>query len=114
MVVEDEMLIRLEVADLLADEGYAVVEVASAEQALARLSDAVSLVVTDVHMPGGMDGFALARTVARDRPDIALVVVSARVKPAAADLPDGAVFIARPFLESRMRAAVRRAAGRWG
>jgi CheY-like chemotaxis protein len=114
MVVEDEMLFRLEVADLLAEEGYSVIEVASAEQALARLTDAVSLVVTDVHMPGGMDGLSLARAIARDRPDVALVIVSARVKLTSADLPHGAEFVGRPFLESRIRVAVRRVAVRHG
>lgn len=106
LVVEDEMLFRLEVVDLLEGEGYAVVEAGSAAQALSRLDDAMSLMVTDIRMPGGMDGLALVREVARRRPDMAVVVVSAQVTPRPGELPAGTPFVGRPFLESSIRAAI--------
>lgn len=106
LVVEDEMLFRLDIRDLLEAEGYAVVEAGTAAQALERLDDAVSLMVTDIRMPGAMDGLALVREVARRRPDMAVVVVSAQVTPRPGELPDGVPFVARPFLERRMREAV--------
>ncbi|XYD12535.1 response regulator (plasmid) [Methylobacterium sp. NMS12] len=77
LVVEDEMLFRLEVRDLLEAECYAVVEASNSAQALDRLVDRLVLVVTDVRMPGRLDGLALAREVARRRSDVAVVVVSA-------------------------------------
>jgi two-component system, response regulator PdtaR len=106
LVVEDEMLCRLEVRDLLEADGYAVVEAGNAAQALERLDDTVGLVVTDVRMPGPMDGLALAREVMRRRPDMAVVVVSALVAPRPGDLPDGIPFVARPYLESRLHEAI--------
>ena len=106
LVVEDEMLRRLEVRDLLEADGYAVVEAGNAAQALERLDDAVGLVVTDVRMPGPMDGLALAREVMRRRPNMAVVVVSALVAPRPGDLPDGIPFVARPYLESRLHEAI--------
>ncbi len=106
LVVEDEMLCRLEVRDLLEAEGYAVVEAGNAAQALERLDDTVGLVVTDVRMPGAMDGLALAREVMRRRPDMAVVVVSALVAPRPGDLPAGIPFVARPYLESRLHEAI--------
>ncbi|MBE7200001.1 MAG: response regulator [Parafilimonas terrae] len=109
VVAEDEILFRLEVAEILEEEGYAVIEAVSAAQALERLDASVSLLVTDVRMPGAMDGFALAHEVSRMRPDVAVVVVSAQVTPGSGDLPDGVAFVGRPFLESRIRAAVRAA-----
>lgn len=109
LVAEDEILFRLEVADILEDEGYVVVQVANAVRALESLDASVSLLVTDVRMPGAMDGLALAHAVSRLRPDVAVVVVSAQVNPAAGDLPEGVAFVGRPFLESRIRAAVRAA-----
>ncbi|MEE7493390.1 hypothetical protein MOTC310_24220 [Methylobacterium oryzae] len=109
LVVEDEMLFRLDVRDLLEAEGYAVVEAGNAAQALERLDHGVVLVVTDVRMPGRMDGLAFAREVTRRRPDVAVVVVSAQVTPRPGDLPDYVPFVERPFLESYFRDAVHRA-----
>ncbi len=67
------------------------------------------LVVTDVHMPGRMDGLALAREATRRRSDVAVVVVSAQVTPQPGDLPDQVPFVKRPFSENRFREAVDRA-----
>lgn len=112
LVVEDEVLFRMEVVDLLAAEGYEAVEAANAAQALERLDAGMSLIVTDIHMPGALDGLALAHAVAERRPNVAIVVVSARVAPAPAELPDGVVFVGRPFSESQFVAAIRRATER--
>ncbi len=109
LVVEDEMLFRLEARDLLEAEGYAVVEASNAAQALERLGDGVVLVVTDARMPGQMDGLVLASEVARCRPDVIVVVVSAQVTPRPGDLPDHVPFVVRPYPESRFRAALDRA-----
>lgn len=109
LVVEDEMLFRLEVRDLLEADGYTVIEAGNAAQALERLDGSVSLMVTDVRMPGAMDGLALVSDVATRRPDIAIVVVSAQVFPQPGELPDNVPFVSRPFLESRMLASVREA-----
>lgn len=106
LVVEDEMIFRLEVRDLLEAEGYAVVEAGNADQALERLVGAVSLMVVDIRMPGAMDGLALAREVDRRRPDVALVVVSALSAPKPGDLPGNIPFVARPFLERRLHEAI--------
>lgn len=106
LVVEDEMLFRLEVRELLEAEGYIVVEAGNAGQALERLDGAVTLMVTDVRMPGAMDGLMLVHEVIRRRPDMAVVVVSAQVTPRPGDLPDHVPFVGRPFLESHIREAI--------
>lgn len=109
LVVEDEMLFRLEVRDLLEAKGYAVVEAGNAAQALERLDGTVTLMITDVRMPGTMDGLALAREVTRLRSDVAVVVVSAQVTPRPEALPGHVPFVERPFIESRFHAAIDRA-----
>ncbi|GJD35695.1 Regulator of RpoS [Methylobacterium aerolatum] len=109
LVVEDEMLFRLEVRDLLEAKGYAVVEAGNAAQALERLDGTVTLMITDVRMPGTMDGLALAREVIRRRSDVAVVVVSAQVTPRPEALPGHVPFVERPFIESRFHAAIDRA-----
>ena len=65
LVVEDEVLIRLHVAEELREAGFPVLEAADAGEALAILGhvDGVELIATDLRMPGELDGLALARQV---------------------------------------------------
>lgn len=65
-VAEDELLLRMEAADTLADAGYTVLGVTTADDALRFLEDkaGIDLLFTDVNMPGALNGFDLARDVA--------------------------------------------------
>lgn len=82
LVVEDEVLIRMDVADYLRDNGFQVVEAANAAEAVAVLSSTttVDLVFTDVQMPGAMDGLGLARWIRQHRPGLPIVVTSGRLR----------------------------------
>lgn len=90
LVVDDEELVRLSTADMLADLGYAVVEAGSAEAALDLIEKglAFDLLVTD-HLMAGMTGTELARAVRSRRGDLPVLVVSgyADVEGIAPDLP---------------------------
>ncbi|HWV01057.1 MAG TPA: response regulator [Devosia sp.] len=109
LVVEDEPLIRLGLASVIEEAGYEVVEAANASEAI-RVLEAnadVSLVLTDVDMPGGMDGVRLAHYV-RDRwPPVQLIVISGKVGVSAAHLPSGARFISKPYQEPVLLGAMR-------
>jgi CheY-like chemotaxis protein len=75
LIVEDEVLMRLVLADYLRSCGYRVVEANTADEAVTILSktdETVDIVFSDVQMPGTMDGFALARWLRREHPDMAL------------------------------------------
>ena len=66
VVVEDEVLVRMMLADQLREAGYRVVEASDADEALELLQhDAldVKVVISDVQMPGSMDGIELARVI---------------------------------------------------
>jgi CheY-like chemotaxis protein len=97
LVVEDEALVRLGTVALLEDAGYQTLEAGNAEEAIAILekrSD-IRVVVTDIHMPGSMDGVRLAHYV-RDRwPPIHLIVVSG--VPNSLPLPEKALFFSKPY-----------------
>ncbi len=101
LLVEDEALLRMFVSDALREEGgFRVIEAANADEALTLLEtagDDVRVLVTDVEMPGSMDGFTFTRVVRKAWPHIGLVVVSGRMKPQRDEVPDGAVFLAKPF-----------------
>ena len=78
LVVEDEVLIRLHVAEELREAGFPVLEAADAGEALEILShvDGVELIATDLRMPGELDGLALARKVRLEFPHIKVVLMS--------------------------------------
>src|SRR5712672_2234909 len=79
LVVEDEVLVRLMLADRLRETGYTVIEAAGADEALAILQSGtkVHIVFTDINMPGSMDGIGLARIVCSKCPDIDVLMTSA-------------------------------------
>lgn len=81
LVVDDEVLIRLVVADTLRDEGYSVIEAASGDEAYELLAAGVpaDLMVTDINMPGQLDGIALARAARTLRPELLIVFSSAQM-----------------------------------
>ena len=79
LVVEDEILIRLLIAEHLTDCGYRVIEAGSGDEAvevLRRTVLTVNVVVSDIRMPGSIDGFALAQWVRKQRPDIKVILTS--------------------------------------
>ena len=80
LVVDDDPLLRLIAVDIAEEAGFAAIEAGNAEEAVAILeapSD-TALVLTDVNMPGSMDGLKLAHAVRRRWPPIPIIVVSAK------------------------------------
>lgn len=99
LVVEDEPLIRMDAVDTIEDAGFQTAEAGSAAAALKVLEarDDISIVFTDVEMPGEMDGLGLAAHIRLHWPAIAIVIASGFVKSDDVTLPDGAVVIAKPY-----------------
>lgn len=112
LLVEDETLIRMIAADVLIDAGYRVVEAGDANEALVLLEARADarVLVTDVNMPGDVDGFGLAHLVSKRWPGIAVVVTSGRARPGPGDLPHNAIFLPKPYQPSALVAAVQKAA----
>jgi DNA-binding NarL/FixJ family response regulator len=99
LVVEDEVLLRLDLAAMLEEGGYQPVAVATAEEALEVLNAVPGLaaLVTDVGLaPKGLDGYALARQV-QERWGIGVVVVSGHVALDEGKLPPGTFFLTKPI-----------------
>jgi CheY-like chemotaxis protein len=98
LLVEDDIVIRSPLAEYLRNLGYVVVEAANAAEAIAVFAArvAVDLVVSDIQMPGSMDGLGLARWVSRNRRGVRMVLTSGADNAArAANLAE--VFIGKPY-----------------
>jgi len=98
LVVEDDELIRLNAADMVRDLGFEAIEATNADHAIALLESRpdISVVFTDIQMPGSMDGLRLIAVI-RDRwPPVALLVTSGRINPPSSTLPPGTRFVAKP------------------
>lgn len=86
--------------DILKDVGFRCYSADFAHDAVALLSDRaenVTLLFSDVEMPGDMNGFALARHVDAHWPHIEIVIASGRISPKAGDMPEKATFLGKPF-----------------
>ena len=102
LVVEDEVLIRLVIADYLRDCGYKVHEAVSGEEAIAILQApevSIDVVFSDVEMPGSMDGFALARWVRANKPGMEVILTSGIERSAdiAATLCEAGPLMTKPY-----------------
>ena len=104
LVVEDEPLVRIVAADAIADRGIMTWEAGDAREALEVLDQhpEIGLVVTDVNMPGGMDGLDLAEKVTAMRPDVSVIVTSGQVHVSDDQLPDHGVFLPKPYRTERL------------
>ena len=102
LVVEDEVLIRLAIADYLRECGYKVLEAAHAAEAVAVLEApnvSVDIVFSDVEMPGEMDGFGLARWIRAHQPHVRVILTSSVERSAdiAATLCEAGPLLAKPY-----------------
>lgn len=101
LVVEDEPIIRMNAVILIEDAGYDVVEAANADDAILLLearSD-ISVVFSDIEMPGSMDGLKLIHAIRKRWPPIFLILASGRVSPPVSDMPADTVFFRKPYFE---------------
>jgi DNA-binding NtrC family response regulator len=109
LVVEDDTLIRMVGADLIADAGFHVLEAASADEALAILEGAqVELLFSDIDMPGSMDGLALAEVVHKRWPCVKLLLTSGHHKLPDSEVPDHGHFVAKPYDHDRLVDQIRK------
>ncbi|MGF9564986.1 response regulator [Neorhizobium sp. BT27B] len=97
LLVEDEPLIRMVLAEVLLDEGYDVSIASNVLQAVGVIgrNPAFDALVTDVDMPGGLNGLDLASMVASHAPTTAIIVTSGRA--VTEGIATGWAFIPKPF-----------------
>lgn len=104
LVVEDEGLVRMAAADDLTEAGFKVLEAANADEAIRMLEmhPEITILFTDIDMPGSMDGIRLAHAVRERWPPVKLVLVSGHKSPSADILPLDSSFFSKPYDMSRL------------
>jgi DNA-binding NtrC family response regulator len=112
LVVEDDVLVRMPIAQYLRDCGYRVIEAVNADEAmtvLAHESTRVDMVFSDIEMPGAVDGFGLANWIRQHRPgiDVLLTGTVPRAVEAARDLCAQAP-LAKPYDAKSVHDHIRR------
>ena len=116
MVVDDEPMLRLNLTDILEDAGHTVLDAPTADAGLAILEGGCGarVVVTDVHMPGEINGFQLAEVICHRWPHIGVVIVSGRLRPSDDDLPDDSRFLSKPVHPDLLTSTVQEVAALHG
>jgi two-component sensor histidine kinase/CheY-like chemotaxis protein len=93
------MVLRMRAVDIVEDAGFTAVEAVNADQALSILESRsdISLLFSDIQMPGSMDGLKLAHAVHDRWPSIKIILVSGQVKLSDADKPADSRFFGKPL-----------------
>ena len=112
LLVEDDHDVRKFTAEVLRDMGYQVLEAAHAAEALDILSKqaSVAMLFTDVGLPGGMNGRALADEALKRRADLRVLYMTGYARNAIVHhgrLDDGVALITKPFTRFAVAEKVR-------
>ena len=99
LIVEDDPLLRMLAVDVVEYAGFVAIEACDADEAVVLLEARtdISLLFTDINMPGSMDGLKLAHAV-RDRwPPIKILIVSGQERLQPSQLPSNSCFLGKPY-----------------
>jgi DNA-binding response OmpR family regulator len=116
LIIEDEILIRFQVAAYLRHCGYRVIEAVHGEEALVVLQEpglAVDIVMSDVEMPGKIDGFGLAQWLRANKPGLPIILCgsAAKAADAAADLCEEGPAMTKPYEPEALLDRIKRLLG---
>jgi DNA-binding NtrC family response regulator len=112
LLVEEDTRQRKDILAYLNRE-FRVFEAGETDGALALLEARADVqgLVTDAHVTGTLDGYELARLVRQRWPEIAVVMMSGHSDASSGPVPDGAEFIAKPYLLEHLAPTLRRMIG---
>ena len=100
LIVEDDVLLRMDAMQMIEEAGFDVLEAANADDAISILearSD-IDVVFTDIDMPeGSMNGLKLAHAVKGRWPPVKIITTSGHFNLGHGDLPSGGKFIPKPY-----------------
>ncbi len=109
LIVEDEFLLRVDAADMITAAGFEAIAAANADEAIEILEARwdITVVFTDIQMPGSMDGLKLARAVKGRWPPIKIIATSGHAHVRETDLPEGGRFLRKPYSSMQITGLLR-------
>ena len=104
LIVEDDILANEHLEFILQQAGYEVLSATSADEAAELLEDRedVRLIVTDINLPGTVNGLKLAATAKAQQPDMNVIIVTGYSAPKNDEIPPGSLFIPKPYNARKM------------
>jgi two-component system, response regulator PdtaR len=104
LVVEDEPLLRMLAVEVVEEAGFIAIEARDADEAVVLLESRsdITLLFTDINMPGSMDGLKLAHAARNRWPPIKILVVSGKQRLQSSDLPSNSCFVEKPYQASAL------------
>jgi len=108
LVVEDEVFSRLHAVDLVEDAGYTAIEASNSDEPIATLEARkdIRIVLTDIDMPGSMDGLKLAHAIRKRWPPIELILTSGHFHLTDDDMPERGRFFPKPYPDQEIVSAL--------
>jgi two-component system, response regulator PdtaR len=112
LIVEDDPLLRMVAVELVEEAGFVALEAGSGDEAVSLLETRpdISLLFTDIDMPGSMDGLKLAHQCDR-WPPVKILIVSGKVQVHSSELPSNRCFVGKPYQTVAMVAELHSLAG---
>lgn len=104
LVLEDDELVRMLLVEIIEDMGAVVVSYGSADEGMAFLergADQLSLIISDINMPGVLDGYDLSKIVTLRWPSLPMILTSGKVQ-AVLELGANVSFLAKPWTGGAM------------
>lgn len=102
----------MDAVSMIEDAGFEFIEAGNAHEAIVFLEARpdISIVFTDIDMPGCMDGLKLAHAIRHRWPPVVIIIASGRLTPTAKEMPTETVFMRKPYTEAMVAKASQRAA----
>jgi len=110
LCVDDDQLLCAILCDMLDELGHEVIGAESGMSALKRVARSgmgLDLLITDIHMPGGVDGRDVGRIARETRPDLPIIYCTG--DKGIADLPEGEILLRKPCTLGMLEKAIHRA-----
>jgi CheY-like chemotaxis protein len=110
LVVDDDPFVRMDLSEILRQAGFHVEEAGNSDEALRKLNGGgypLVALVTDVQMPGTLNGYGLAKRVHDRFPQAVIVVISGAVRPSLGEMPSNATFLGKPVIPEHLVRAIK-------